>query len=653
MTTAPRTRRLLVRSLLALPLALGAPSAHAQGVNSSLSALQDLGRRAQSIRLSIKDAPTVVLVPDERAFADAVARWSLERRFPILIDDGSTDAHERIGRFVRAYKPANVVRWQGEKDRADEPVRAHYERALAASWDSDSVGSMQQVWSDSNFSPLGAVVVAEDDPAWVAGLALASGRGELTVWSEGVSRPVGAMMKPERLEKLDSDIRAALTASGRTWEGLGDEIDAITLCMTRPSRYKEAEEPMAVTDRIGRHGPGRRYAYAGMIFGDASQASYAAMCALFLQPESAWMFDGYSPEFAPPYAVAQGVQVADQNAWRTLAFTPPTGSATTWRSATISGINAGFVHVNTSGRFDRFDVAPGSLYGHDVPALELPAIVHFIHSFSAQRIGTEGSIAGRWLVNGAYVYVGSMDEPFLNAFLPVDRLLNRAFASMPLGGAARADARKTVWKINYFGDPLMVLGPPAPRTEEKIVLEGATDLLDEMRTSARARELAVAASTLVMLGRASEAVKLASAAKRLDNQGADSGDRGNLFDPALARAAIASVYRAGERELFLDLTETLILEGDATGLDLDRAWTVIRPMLPSTDRALIVRTLSEHIRGASPVEDVSDLAPAVARLLGADAARAMFDRAIENTKAERDVKELRRLARRYRATPTP
>jgi hypothetical protein len=53
------------------------------------------------------------------------------------------------------------------------------------------------------------------------------------------------------------------------------------------------------------------------------------------------------------------------------------------------------------------------------------------------------------------------------------------------------------------------------------------------------------------------------------------------------------------------------------------------------------------------VEDVSDLAPVIARLVSRDAARAMIERVQAETKNPRDRQELDRLADRYRAPVSP
>ncbi len=620
--------------------------------DTSLASLAALGQRVQSIRVSIKDSPDVVIVPDARSFAEALGAWTLTARFPILIDDGTFEAQERIGRFVRAYKPERVVRWTAPKA---EPmtVRERYERAMARSWAQTDRASLHELWRTSGFSPLGVVVVSERDPSWVGGLALASGRGQLTAWSTLASGRVGGVMRDEELVSLDATISSALKEGGWSWDRLGDAVDAVTLAMDLPTKFRVGEQTMAVTDRIGRHASGRRFAYTGMIFGNASASAYSAICALFLQPQSSLFFDGYDQKFAPPYKLAGASETSNRFGWRTTLISAPANTPDSWRNAARSGVDAGFIHVNTSGRFDRFDVARGSLYGHDVPLLRVPSIVHFIHSFSAQRLSAKRNIAGRFIDQGAYIYVGSVDEPFITAFVPADRLLRRAAASMPLGGASRTEQRKTVWKINYFGDPLMVIGKPAPRTDEPVPLEGVGTLDTELQSALQERDLVCAARTLIMLGRDSTAAQLAKAkaqqvrAKNEANEGSASIGEG------LARAALAAAFRAGDPELVFDLAEQLIAAGSMTDMDIDLLWNAARPTLGSIKRPEIVLALRENIRDASPVEDATDLAPTVARIFGRSIAREMIDSVMLSVRRDKDREALNQLSRRYRAPRAP
>src|SRR5688500_13234926 len=62
-----------------------------------------LGRRVEAIRRQIAVIPVVVLAADAASFTDAVAGWGTTGRYPVLLDDGTPEAAEHIGRFVRAF----------------------------------------------------------------------------------------------------------------------------------------------------------------------------------------------------------------------------------------------------------------------------------------------------------------------------------------------------------------------------------------------------------------------------------------------------------------------------------------------------------------------------------------------------------------------
>src|SRR5690606_22365810 len=126
-------------------------------------------------------------------FLSAVEQWSLERRFPVLIDDGSDEAMENIARFVRAFEPESILRWapEGGAPGAGMARRQRVEAAVASAWGADSYDELPQRWSELGFAPPGAVVAAHNDPAWTAALALAAGRGQQIVWVDRVQGAVG------------------------------------------------------------------------------------------------------------------------------------------------------------------------------------------------------------------------------------------------------------------------------------------------------------------------------------------------------------------------------------------------------------------------------------------------------------------------------
>ena len=72
------------------------------------------------------------------------------------------------------------------------------------------------------------------------------------------------------------------------------------------------------------------------------------------------------------------------------------------------------------------------------------------------------TVGGRWLERGVYAYVGSVDEPYLEAFVTPRLLTNRLQMLTPFLIAAREIAAPP-WKITTIGDPLMTILKPTPR----------------------------------------------------------------------------------------------------------------------------------------------------------------------------------------------
>ena len=578
-----------------------------------------LGMRSDVVRMKLKVRPTVVIVQSPDDYARMVASWSLAERFPVLIDDGSDRAREDIARFVRAFAPTSVVRWmsadkttlpEGADDRAQT-----FDVVWRAAWGARTADELASVWKQTEFQAPGVVVSSPLDPAWTAAVALAAGHGQNIIWTSPKSMSPTDVMPADDLVVLDAAIRRGIEALNPPggWSALGDQIDSVTLCMSVGSRIKIADALLALTDHIGRHNDGARYAWCGMIYGNEARAAYMAMCSLFLQPSSAWAVDGYKPDFAPPYHLDKAVELMDKVGLRVSTNMPPRSGIDDWRDRSRFGVTADFVHVNSSGLARFYDLNPGRGYPSDIPPLGRPSVVHFIHSFSAEHIGDTNTIGGRWLENGAYAYLGSMDEPFLNAFLPCHAVVARLYSRAPWGAAVRTDGGKP-WKLNVFGDPLITFGEPAPRYDEPLTLDGAISLDDEMREALKARKFAQGAAALIMLGRDKDVVRIAQAALKPE-AGAMNSD--------LARIALPAAFRERDPELFIQLYFAMGEISQRDTLNADMLWRVTRPMLVSAN-AELVTLLRATVRPLSMADDAAALASSIARLYGADAVKPFF-----------------------------
>jgi hypothetical protein len=91
--------------------------------------------------------------------------------------------------------------------------------------------------------------------------------------------------------------------------------------------------------------------------------------------------------------------------------------------------------------------------------------VSTIHSFSASDPTDSSTIAGRWLENGAFVYFGAMNEPYLYSFRPPRLIADLIAAELPLSAVLRQGDHELYgrpWRLVYLGDPLYRLASSGP-----------------------------------------------------------------------------------------------------------------------------------------------------------------------------------------------
>lgn len=637
-----RTRRSILRTRMAIPLMVSAipftlamgqsglpatPPAEREPDGRQPVTLSDLppevrlGVRVETARRRLPVARELVLVEEGGAYLDAIGRWSLESRFPVLIDDGSDASRERIARFVRAFEPTRILRWNGDgshnlsEAESMEARAAKIDDVAARAWGAESNDKLFERWRSIGFAPPGAVVASLLDRAWPAAAALAAGRGEPILWlEEPPGGRLSAVMPEFELAAFDEMLARRLDALHIDWRATGDIIESVTLCLNMPTRIagpgEVTDEPLSLTDRIGRHADTSRWGWSGILFGDESESSWRAMCALFLTPERAWLFDGYDvkPGF-DEYDIAPAAEKLSAVGLNVTADGSPHGGDVNWRLRSRLGVDAGFIHVNTSGTRLRFNLNPGRPYASDVPNLWTPAIVHFIHSFSAQNLDDRRSIARLWLDRGAYAYVGSVHEPFLQAFQTPDALVQRLLAPAPLGVAATKETGR-VWRLLMIGDPLITLGPPAPEAPP-IELAGASNVEDEMRAALRKGDLVRGLELLQLLGRDGDAARLA---------GATLNEKPEAVTPDFARSAWRPFLRTGQIDSWIRLLD-FMLPRDAQDPEMgDLLWLALRIHLQRGDLNAI-RLLQSRLRRESFGDDAVDLADALRRRLGDGDAR--------------------------------
>ncbi|MEM1164840.1 MAG: hypothetical protein AAGI30_00955 [Planctomycetota bacterium] len=589
-----------------------------------------LGARAASVRARLAVAPMVVIVSDPRTYLAVLEQWSIERRFPVLIDDGTMGARDDIARFVRAFEPERVV-LHPPAGIVDRPLPDAAERVIRSAWNGDDDTTTREAWNTVGLTPMGIVVASDDDPAWTAAIALAAGRGQPIAWVGAIGTSLNGSLREASIDQLRTAATRAADAHELAWQGLGDDVDAVTLCLTLPSGTGGG--PLALTDVLPRHESGDRWAFAGLIAGSEAEAAYDAMCALFLRAERAWMFDGYPASFAAPYQLGGVESVFDQLKIDAQVF--PSSSADRWRALTRRGVDAGLIHVNTRGQSTWFDLEPGRLTSDELPMLRRPAAVHFIHSFSARSMGDRRTLGRRWLDAGAFSYTGSVHEPLLSAFVPAEVLVRRLGGGMPIGAAMRIDGAGA-WKINLFGDPLwMLVGPHPGRAEVDARLDGVPSADAVFADALRGQDFARAARLLVMLGRDDDVTQLVTA---IDV------DENTVVSPELAVEAFGAAVRTGRGELAASLFERMPPDSQREPGVAAMLWTALADEFRPGGDATMLALMSAHVPDADLPMNAKRLEPHLRRALGGAAVRAMYERLIEQTESEGLRARLRRAA---------
>jgi hypothetical protein len=579
-----------------------------------------LGRRASSTLAARGVIPTVVLVPDPASYAEAIARWTPEAIFPVLIDDGTTTAREDIARFVRGFQPEAVVGWNAapmRPRRAIPTARQLANDALERAWDfeldlgttdnpavaplANQAPALITHWMQLRLAPPGVVVADERDPAWTAALALAAARGQPILWTTLPKLSVDSSLTPAEIDPLCTEIEQFCARARLPWQKLGDVIDAITVCAALPVRIETApKEYAATTDRLGRHPDARRWAWAGQVFGSEPCAAYRAMCSVFLTIDSAWLFDGYGstqPWLEWDCTAASGyLKQADIFV---MLDDEPTNQLRDWKLRAERPVHADLILINSSGNRAWFDLSGSRARSGDIPLLDVPAAMHMVHSWSAVAPGRPATVAGRWLEHGVFAYIGSVHEPYLQAFVPTPLLARRLVAGAAFGAAGRLDSGP-LWRITVLGDPLFAYRPPVPRLAAELPLDGAVSIEDSLQTAVSAGQYAELYATLGLLGRDSDTAKLFAAMLR---------DKPEELDAPVAAAALFALFRTGQDDEFLRAFAALSADAANDLSAIDALWHVGRRAVRerSTYREAALTLMAAHIRETQQQQDAAEL----------------------------------------------
>ena len=421
------------------------------------------GLRAAIVRSNIPTVNRIVLVPDEATFLAAIQKWNLKGNWPILIED-----KKYAPMFLERFQPEEIVRLPSIKQQLPkgQKLQQLMLSSAAAAWDATDTQTLKTKWTQLGWEPPGVVIASENDPARSAAVALAAAHGEPLVFLEGNFGKPNDSLNNTQWKTLQIKIQKAVESTGYFYSQLGDAIDTITVVRQLAVKYqspKNKDEQLAVTDGLGRHPNGERWAAVGWIYGSEVRSIYQAMCAIFLDSQTAMLYDSYPKEGNwAKYEMEEAASGLKSIGVNVELVQQPEASLQLWRSLASIPWRFDLILMNSKGYPKSFQVGNGDASVDDIPKLQFPAAIHMIHSWSAADPDDANTVAGRWLQNGAYAYIGSVSEPLLSAFIPPKIMIDRLKREAPFLIAAR-QLESPPWKVATIGDPLMSIAKPRQR----------------------------------------------------------------------------------------------------------------------------------------------------------------------------------------------
>lgn len=595
-----------------------------------------LGLRSLQVAQAFPLIDRVVLVPDAATYLDEISKWSPRGRWPVLFDE-----QQFAPMFMRRFKPAEVVRRSsvGKLPVEAERLQTMMRHAVIRAWGADPDAlTLAQTFASHKFKPPGVVVTSTEDPAWTAAVALAAGHGQPLCFIDGKFGEDRAAANDNVVARFRRELDAFVTALPYSSTSLGDDIDAVTVCRSLAPRTRSAPERKgdaegyAFTDLIGRHENGSRWAFAGWIFGDERRCAYVAMCSLFLDRSDTLLINTYPEEGEwGAYSLANVNEALRQIGFTPTHFGEAWATIDNWLRMLPAGVTTDFIMMNTRGMRESFELASGRAFAIDVPILNTPAAVHFIHSFSMNNPEERTTVAGRWIDHGAYAYVGSVVEPTLAGFVPPILITERIVNYVPFLVAARHwDAPySNPGKIATYGDPLMLIIPPEKAKKERVapppmddgvnLRDRVRDLMLKIKDAPDGELYRDAIDDLVMLGKDDVAAELWVHARQ-------SG-----FAEAAADRALGPLFRLNRRGEFM---RAWAVGGMRTPTNIDMLWHLWpEPALGSADKDTLL-FLQSVIRAGQPEVDVGRLLPHLEASFGIEHVVRLVEREI--TKATDD-----------------
>ena len=353
------------------------------------------GLRAAIVRSKIPTVNRVVLVPDEATFLAAIQKWNFKGKWPILIED-----QKYAPMFLQRFKPEEIVRLPSIKQQLPKGKKLQelMLKATATAWNATDTQTLKAKWTQLGWEPPGVVITSENDPARSAAVALAAAHGQPLVFLEGNFGKPNQTLNNTVWKTLQRAITKAVESTGFFYSQLGDPIDTITIVRELAVKYQSPEkkdEQLAVTDGLGRNFDGERWAAVGWIFGSEVRSIYQAMCAIFLDSQTAMLYDSYPKEGNwAKYEMQEAASGLKTIGLNVQLVQQPESSLEKWRSLASKPWTFDLILMNSKGYPRSFQVGNGDAAVEALPKLQFPAAIHMIHSWSASDPDDTNTVAG-------------------------------------------------------------------------------------------------------------------------------------------------------------------------------------------------------------------------------------------------------------------
>ena len=600
-------------------------------INPEIQAAMVLGAKSAAVQRKLPLLNQVVLVPDEPTYLDEISKWSPTARWPVLFDQEPT-----ASRFIRRFAPEKILRRESVGQVDD--IAFAMQQAVSQAW--GGTASVKIALKDIDLPPFGVVLTSPDDSARTAAVALAAGHGQLLVYVSNDWGKPNTILSASKTSALITEVNRALSETGLSFDKIGDDIDAITFCMRMPSRvtfYGADENPLAVSDVIGRDKTGKRFAWTGWIFGTKAEAAYIAMCSLFLQRNSYWFCETY-PDSAGwnKYGLGNILEILPKYNIDTSSIDGTLGSL---KHAGVGGVTTDVIYFMSKGNQDFLDMSDERTSPTWLPILDTPAALYFLHSWSLKNPHGKTSVGGTWLSRGVYAYVGSSHEPMLQAFIPPTEILRRTMSLIPFLPASRwatgEHPYSKPWRLNTIGDPLMLCPPngavlqtllPAKQDDGyQDVVESTKNKLELANDDPNDETFASAIHAAVLIGKDDIAASLWGVGLSQAAVGSKS-----------AHAALPSMFRLEKTGDFLWAFKLIKAP---TRLEKDMLWQLVGS---SPDAPL--QLLIDNLRSPYQLDDLTTIVSRIVQRRGATAVRSIIDELLINASGrnQRGLKQLRK-----------